>query len=109
MQPDLGDLLRRADESDAAAVDQSFALLDDELHRLASRHLSRGGSSLALGSTTLDGGVPLPACLLHLPYRKDHRADESGEHDPKALTDPRARDLDALIPARVPSALPVDR
>ena len=27
----------------------------------------------------------------------------------RALTDPRARDLDAVIPARVPSGLPVDR
>ena len=53
MRADLAELIRRADEAHPAAVDDLFAVLYDELHRLAGRHLRRGGSSLTLGSTTL--------------------------------------------------------
>jgi RNA polymerase sigma factor (TIGR02999 family) len=49
----LADLLQRADESDPAARDELFALLYGELHRLAERHLRRGGDGLTLGATTL--------------------------------------------------------
>ena len=53
MRTDLAELFERADGAHPAAVDELFALLYDELHRLAGRHLRRGGSSLTLGSTTL--------------------------------------------------------
>jgi cytochrome c peroxidase len=46
--------------------------------------------------------------LLNRPVLTDQRIDDLTAYM-KALTDPRARDLDALIPARVPSGLPVDR
>ena len=49
----LDDLLRRAQGNDPAARDELFALLYDELHRLAERHLRRGGGGLTLGATTL--------------------------------------------------------
>lgn len=49
----LKDLLRRADQADPAARDELFALLYAELHRLAERHLRRGGDGLTLGTTTL--------------------------------------------------------
>lgn len=49
---DLSALLRRADR-DPQAADQLFALLYDELHRLAERHLRGGGAGLTLGTTTL--------------------------------------------------------
>ncbi len=49
----LKDLLQRADQSDPVARDELFALLYAELHRLAGRHLRRGGDGLTLGTTTL--------------------------------------------------------
>jgi RNA polymerase sigma factor (TIGR02999 family) len=48
----LSELLQRA-EGDPAAADQLFAALYDELHRLAERHLRRGGGAMTLGATTL--------------------------------------------------------
>jgi RNA polymerase sigma factor (TIGR02999 family) len=52
---DIETLIRRAaDQSDGgAAADDLFALLYQELHRLAEHHLRRGGSSVTLGATTL--------------------------------------------------------
>ena len=50
---DLAELVQRADRSDPQAVDQLFALLYQELHRLAERHLQRNDSALTLGATTL--------------------------------------------------------
>jgi RNA polymerase sigma factor (TIGR02999 family) len=51
--PDLPALVQRADRADPQAADQLFALLYDELHRLAERHLRRGGAGLTVGTTTL--------------------------------------------------------
>jgi len=42
-----------ADRSDRAAGDELFAALYDELHRLVRRELSRGGSHLSMGTTTM--------------------------------------------------------
>jgi RNA polymerase sigma factor (TIGR02999 family) len=53
MERDFQALIRRADQADEEAADRLFALLYDELHRLAERQLRRGGSSLTLGTTTL--------------------------------------------------------
>lgn len=50
---DLSDLLRRADGTDPAAAEELFALLYEELRRLADRHLRRGSAGLTLGTTTL--------------------------------------------------------
>jgi hypothetical protein len=50
---DLGALIRRADGADRGAADELFAMLYDELHRLAEHHLRRGGTGLTLGPTTL--------------------------------------------------------
>jgi RNA polymerase sigma factor (TIGR02999 family) len=49
----LDDLLRRAEGNDPAARDELFSVLYAELHRLAERHLSRGGDGITLGATTL--------------------------------------------------------
>jgi RNA polymerase sigma factor (TIGR02999 family) len=46
-------LIRRADEADREAADKLFAILYQELRRLAESHLRRAGSSLTLGTTTL--------------------------------------------------------
>jgi RNA polymerase sigma factor (TIGR02999 family) len=46
-------LIRRADASDQKAADELFALLYDELHRLAEHSLRRAGAPLTLGTTTL--------------------------------------------------------
>ena len=46
-------LIQRADQADRAATDQLFAILYQELHRLAERSLHRAGTSLTLGATTL--------------------------------------------------------
>jgi RNA polymerase sigma factor (TIGR02999 family) len=46
-------LILRADQADGAAVDELFALLYRELHRLAESTLRRDGSALTLGPTTL--------------------------------------------------------
>jgi RNA polymerase sigma factor (TIGR02999 family) len=50
---DIGALIRRADGADRGAAGELFALLYDELHRLAEHHLRRGGAGLTLGPTTL--------------------------------------------------------
>jgi RNA polymerase sigma factor (TIGR02999 family) len=50
---DIETLIRRADMADGVAADRLFALLYDELHRLAEHHLRRRGASLTLGTTTL--------------------------------------------------------
>ncbi len=53
MNRELDSLIRRADRADVAAADQLFALLYDELHRLAERNLRRAGAAVTLGPTTL--------------------------------------------------------
>lgn len=53
VQSKLTQLLSRADQADAHAAKELFALLYDELHRLAEGHLRRSGGSLTLGTTTL--------------------------------------------------------
>jgi RNA polymerase sigma factor (TIGR02999 family) len=50
---ELEALVRRADQADREAADKLFAVLYDELHRLAEHNLRRPGSSLTLGATTL--------------------------------------------------------
>ncbi|MEP7325083.1 MAG: ECF-type sigma factor [Gemmatimonadota bacterium] len=49
----LPDLLRRAEGADPVVADQLFALLYNELRRLADAHLRRGHAPLTLGTTTL--------------------------------------------------------
>jgi RNA polymerase sigma factor (TIGR02999 family) len=46
-------MVERADRGDDGVRDALFASLYGELHRLAERHLRRGGSELTLGTTTL--------------------------------------------------------
>ena len=53
MDQEFEALIRRADQADREAADKLFALLYDELHRLAEHPLRRGGSGLTLGPTTL--------------------------------------------------------
>ena len=53
MQPTIGRLIGIAEGGDAAAADQLFAALYQELHRIAERQLHQGGSDLTLGTTTL--------------------------------------------------------
>lgn len=53
MELELEALIRRADQADRNAADKLFGILYQELHRLAERHLRRGGASLSLGTTTL--------------------------------------------------------
>ena len=53
MEYEIEALIRRADQADREAADQLFAMLYNELHRLAEHHLRRGGSGLTLGPTTL--------------------------------------------------------
>jgi RNA polymerase sigma factor (TIGR02999 family) len=53
VQNDLLELLRRADQTDSEAADELFAVLYQELHTLAERHLRRGGSDLTISTTTL--------------------------------------------------------
>ena len=50
---ELDALIRRADQADREATDKLFAILYDELHRLAEHNLRRAGSALTLGATTL--------------------------------------------------------
>jgi RNA polymerase sigma factor (TIGR02999 family) len=50
---ELDALIQRADNADPGAVDALFALLYQELHRLAEASLRRVGGSLTLGATTL--------------------------------------------------------
>jgi DNA-directed RNA polymerase specialized sigma24 family protein len=49
----IGPLVERADRGERGAADALFALLYDELHRLAEHHLRRAGPSGGLGATTL--------------------------------------------------------
>lgn len=53
MEPAIVDLIHGADAGNAAASQQLFAALYDELHRLAERQLRRTGPDLSLGTTTL--------------------------------------------------------
>jgi RNA polymerase sigma factor (TIGR02999 family) len=53
VKQELEALVRRADQADRDAADTLFALLYDELHRLAEHHLHSGGAALTLGPTTL--------------------------------------------------------
>lgn len=53
MAHEFESLLRRADQADREAADQMFAILYNELHRLAEYNLRRADSSLTLGTTTL--------------------------------------------------------
>jgi RNA polymerase sigma factor (TIGR02999 family) len=53
VEHELETLIRRADQADRDAADKLFALLYDELHRLAEHHLRSGGAALTLGPTTL--------------------------------------------------------
>jgi RNA polymerase sigma factor (TIGR02999 family) len=53
VKSEFSELLRLAGGTDSAATDQLFAALYDELHRLAERHLRKGGSALTLGRTSL--------------------------------------------------------
>jgi len=50
---EIESLIERADRADHEATDKLFAVLYDELHRLAEHNLRRAGSSLTLGTTTL--------------------------------------------------------
>jgi RNA polymerase sigma factor (TIGR02999 family) len=50
---DLPELLQRAGRADPAAAEQLFALLYDELRRVAERQLRRSNAALTLGTTTL--------------------------------------------------------
>ncbi len=53
MAEQLHALIRRADAADPEAAAKLFAILYQELHRLAEHNLRRAGSSLTLGTTTL--------------------------------------------------------
>jgi RNA polymerase sigma factor (TIGR02999 family) len=50
---EIASLLRRADQADHAAADTLFAMLYQELHRLAESNIRRAGGVLTLGATTL--------------------------------------------------------
>ena len=50
---ELEELIRGADRADREAIDKLFAILYDELHRLAERHLRRAGGAFSLATTTL--------------------------------------------------------
>jgi RNA polymerase sigma factor (TIGR02999 family) len=50
---EIESLIRRADQADREATDELFAILYNELHRLAEHNLRRAGASLTLGTTTL--------------------------------------------------------
>jgi RNA polymerase sigma factor (TIGR02999 family) len=49
----LAPLVSGAEQGDAGALDQLFAALYNELHRLAEAQLNRNGRNLTLGATTL--------------------------------------------------------
>jgi RNA polymerase sigma factor (TIGR02999 family) len=53
VQPSIGLLIGNAEGGDAAAADQLFAILYEELHGIAERQLHQGGGGLSLGTTTL--------------------------------------------------------
>jgi RNA polymerase sigma factor (TIGR02999 family) len=50
---EIESLIRRADRADREATDKLFAVLYDELHRLAEYNLRGAGSAVTLGTTTL--------------------------------------------------------
>lgn len=51
--PTLANLVRTAESGDAAASDELFAALYQELHRMARRELSRHGAGVTLTATSL--------------------------------------------------------
>lgn len=53
MQQGFQALILRADRADREAADKLFAILYEELHRLAERNLQRADPALSLGTTTL--------------------------------------------------------
>jgi RNA polymerase sigma factor (TIGR02999 family) len=53
VEEDFEALIRRADHADREAADTLFAILYDELRRLAERSLRSAGPSLTLGTTSL--------------------------------------------------------
>lgn len=53
MEPSIGRLIDSAESGDATAADELFALLYQELHRIAERQVHQGGADLTLGTTTL--------------------------------------------------------
>jgi RNA polymerase sigma factor (TIGR02999 family) len=53
MEPGLDLLIQRADQADPEALDRLFALLYEELHRLAESALRRAGNCITLSPTTL--------------------------------------------------------
>jgi RNA polymerase sigma factor (TIGR02999 family) len=53
VNPALSTLIASAEQGDRVAADALFAALYQELHRLARRELSRRGSGVTLGATTL--------------------------------------------------------
>ncbi len=53
MEASIGGLIGSAESGDETAAEQLFAVLYDELHRIAERQLHQGGSELTLGTTTL--------------------------------------------------------
>jgi RNA polymerase sigma factor (TIGR02999 family) len=53
VESELDVLIRQADSADPQAADALFALLYQELHRLAEASLRRAGPALTLGATTL--------------------------------------------------------
>ena len=50
---ELDALIRRADQADREAIDRLFAILYQELRRLAEHNLRRADAALTLGTTTL--------------------------------------------------------
>ena len=53
MTAPIGDLIRAAEAEAGGGAEKLFALLYQELHRLAEIQLRRGGAELTLGATTL--------------------------------------------------------
>lgn len=86
VQTDLDALIHRAAESDSAA-EELFALLYDELHRLAEHTLRRDGGSLTLGTTT----------LLHETYLKVAGRDGLAFEDRKRFFAYAARAMRSLV------------
>jgi RNA polymerase sigma factor (TIGR02999 family) len=53
MDPVIADLVASAERGDRASADRLFAVLYDELHRMAKRELAKRGYGITLGATTL--------------------------------------------------------
>jgi RNA polymerase sigma factor (TIGR02999 family) len=53
VEASIGGLIESAESGDATAAEELFALLYQELHRIAERQLHQGGSDITLGTTTL--------------------------------------------------------